>query len=421
LDKWNNVKVDINKVVYEGLKKLNYTLEYAEDRNQLVHSILNELDKDELLSKYFSSEGYRKKQVKNKNSFLSESEPLSKLLLRFSYYIDFAKFNNQEHELAEKKDKLPTLSIYKQNRKSDAIGLSEELQQINKRIIEFDFNNPAKRSDKNVRLMPKQEVNEQDRKEVKELDEYMKFLEFINTTLGFVKGYSDEKRKPIQDAITAEYGENYLRMLKRIQTELNKEIPLIKDNIKRTIYFKKLEKGSPEYNFDNDTGYFNENDDYVLVSENKIELNNPQHLFAIMDNYASLRDGVWDKPYSDLGILLYEFEQLVEKSNLEEYEKDIMIYKIDQMSGEEIQKKINKDYYIFLDEDKLSRIYNTYIPNKIAETYNQQYEEWLYTYKIKGEYKTCKKCNEVKLAKEKYFSKKSDAKDGLHPYCKTCR
>lgn len=420
LSKWD-VDIDINEVFYKGLKKLDYKLEFAEDRTKLVHEILNQLDSDGTLSNYFSSEGFRMKQIKTKNNFLSESEPVSKLLMRFSFFIDFAKFDNQESKDWEVKDKLPTLSAYKFNRKSDAIGLSEEIQKINSKIIDFDFQNQARKKDKNIRLVPKQTINAKDRREFSELDEYATFLEMLNETLGFVSGTSKKEQLQIHQQIVQSYGDNYLRMLKRIRVELLKELPLIKDRIRGTIYFKKLDKGSPVYDLDCDTGYVNEQGDYIEISENKIELNNPTHLFALMDNYAELKEGVWDKPDSDLWILLYEFEQLVEKSNLEPYEKDILIYKIDKLTGEEICELINEKYEMELKESNLVRVYSEVIPKKLSNTYDDIYEEWLYTYRVKGEYKTCSKCGEVKLANEKYFSKKKDSKDGLHPYCKKCR
>jgi hypothetical protein len=419
-EKWN-VDIDINKYITSGLIKLDYGIEFAEDRNKLVWDILNELDQDGTLSSYFSSDGFRMKQVKTKNSFLSESEPVSKLLLRFSYYIDFAKYNDVEAKIKEEKDKLPTLSAYKSNKKSDAIGLSDELQKLNGKIIDFDFQNQASRKDKNIRLVPKQTITAKDRMEYPELNEYALFLEMINETLGFVNGISKEKQLKIHEKIVKKHGDNYLRMLKKVRSELLQELPLIKDRIRGTIYFKKLDKGSPVYDLDCDTGYVNEQGDYVEISENKIELNNPQHLFALMDNYAELKEGVWDKPDSDLWILLHEFENLVEKSDLEPYEKDILVFKIDKMTGEDICLEINSRYEMELTDDNLSRIYNTYIPNKLAETYKDLYEEWLYTYKLKGEYKTCKKCKKVKLLNSRNFYKEPKGKDGFKSSCIKCQ
>jgi hypothetical protein len=415
------VDIDINKYITSGIRKLDYDLEFAEDRNKLVWEILNELNEDGTLSKYFSSDGFRMKQIKTKNSFLSESDPISKLLLRFSYYIDFAKYNNQDSKDKEMQDKLDTLSYYKTKQQSGAIGLSEDLVKIQSQIVDVDFQNQARRKDKNVRLIPKQTITAKDRMEYPELNEYALFLEMINETLGFVKGVSKERQFTMQDKIARKYGDNYLQMLKRIRSELQKDLPLIKDRIRGTIYFKKLDKGSPVYDLDCDTGYVNEQGDYVEISENKIELDNPQHLFALMDNYAELKEGVWDKPDSDLWILLHEFENLVEKSDLEPFEKDILIYKIDKMTGEDICLEINSKYEMELSERNLSRIYSEVIPKKLVDTYNEIYEEWLYTYKVKGNFKQCKKCGENKVLNERNFYKEPKGKDGFKSTCIKCQ
>jgi hypothetical protein len=171
----------------------------------------------------------------------------------------------------------------------------------------------------------------------------------------------------------------------------------------------------------NDTGYINEQDEYVLVSENKIYLNDEKHIFALIDNYSDLKEGNWDKPDSDISILIYELENLIDQTEFEPYEKDILIMKIDKLSGEEICAEINQKYGIGLTEDTLSRTYTSYIPKKIVETNNRIYEEWIYTYKIKGKYKTCRKCGETKLiVNDKYFGKDTRNKDGYKSFCKKC-
>lgn len=49
------------------------------------------------------------------------------------------------------------------------------------------------------------------------------------------------------------------------------------------------------------------------------------------------------------------------------------------------------------------------------------YSDYYYLNIYKGKYKTCSKCNEQKPATLDWFSPKKDSKDGLHPYCKSCR
>jgi uncharacterized OB-fold protein len=56
----------------------------------------------------------------------------------------------------------------------------------------------------------------------------------------------------------------------------------------------------------------------------------------------------------------------------------------------------------------------------IVKAYEDDYEEWFYTFKAKGKYKKCSKCGKIYLAKEKYFGKHPNTKDGLQSICKNC-
>jgi hypothetical protein len=61
------------------------------------------------------------------------------------------------------------------------------------------------------------------------------------------------------------------------------------------------------------------------------------------------------------------------------------------------------------------------ILDKIVKFYEDDYEEWFYTFKVKGKYKKCSKCGKIYLANKKYFRKDTTRKDGLDIYCKLCR
>jgi hypothetical protein len=411
-----NITEDINATIGSILKKLDYTLEFAEDRNKLIHKEFEKLDS--LIVNYLSSEGFINKQVKSQKSFLSETEPLTKILSIFTDYLTFPKYNNQNDKDIDISKKLATVSYYKQ-KENEYYEMNYDDTSV-KNIVRTDYDDRIKKKDINIRLMPKQSINDVDRKQFKELDEYMLFSEELDKILGFGKGITQQVRSSRQEKIEKKNGDKYLRMMKRIRVELNKELPKIKDSIKRTIYFKKLDNSSPVYNLDNDTGYFNEQGDYIEVSENKIDLNDPKHIFAILDNYGELKEDVHDRLDSELWLILNEFEALVESGCLEDYEKDILIHKIDKLTGDEICSLMNKKYGLDFSERNLSKTYNEIIPKKLASANEGIYEEWLYTYKVKGTYKNCVKCGETKLLKEKYFYKEPKGKDGYKNTCIKC-
>jgi hypothetical protein len=86
--------------LYEYIKRLDKSLQYSDERLKVIEGMKN----DPVLIDYISSDGFRKKQIKNKNNFLSETDPISKLLDQITYYILFPEYRNKEHEEEFKKD-----------------------------------------------------------------------------------------------------------------------------------------------------------------------------------------------------------------------------------------------------------------------------------------------------------------------------
>lgn len=71
-------------------------------------------------------------------------------------------------------------------------------------------------------------------------------------------------------------------------------------------------------------------------------------------------------------------------------------------------------------QQRCNTIFNA-LADKVAEQYETMYEDYYFTYLARGNYKTCSKCSEVKLANERYFSINKTSKDNLHSVCKACR
>jgi hypothetical protein len=60
---------------------------------------------------------------------------------------------------------------------------------------------------------------------------------------------------------------------------------------------------------------------------------------------------------------------------------------------------------------------NTSIPKVLAKIYLEEYEEWWYLNREKGEYITCSYCGNTKLNTTKYYNK-TGAKNKI---CKSCK
>jgi ribosomal protein S27AE len=69
----------------------------------------------------------------------------------------------------------------------------------------------------------------------------------------------------------------------------------------------------------------------------------------------------------------------------------------------------------------ISALWKNKIPKLISE---QAKEDWLlfhFTNEVKGKWKKCSRCGEVKLAHHRFFSRNKTSKDGYYSICKSCR
>ena len=123
--------------------------------------------------------------------------------------------------------------------------------------------------------------------------------------------------------------------------------------------------------------------------------------------------------------ILIDFENLVEyafENNKNEKYKDIVLLKMKGLSNEEINEELILKYGKGFSINYMSSLLNKNIPKLLADKYKQYANEWYYTYKQYGKWKTCTKCGKVKLANTYNFAvRKSGGKYGLRAECKECR
>ncbi len=197
---------------------------------------------------------------------------------------------------------------------------------------------------------------------------------------------------------------------------------IVKKQWDKPIEFKSLGYTSTEYTFDEDTGYFDDNGDYHLVSQNVIDLGNPKHILEIINHYSRLKEDHIDDTNSDMRFILDVVDDLVENTPLGEVFSRVLVRRIDGASLQDIQNELREDLGIKTTIDYLSYSLAKTIPKLIAETYESSYENWYYTYKAKGKYKKCTgQCGLLKLLSPRYFHRDSNSKDGYVNKCKVCR
>ena len=315
-------------------------------------------------------------------------------------------------------DKLPTCAglqymagylIYNKNDKLDDIVLEQTQKSRNKKhisiekIIDENSENNLSQAP-TAATQPKPVITSKDRERVPPLNDMM---DFISSLVKEIEETDDQQ---------------YKYKLKRILVEARQEQYTIREAYLRPINFTRLSYTSTAYTFDEDTKYKREDNLYQIVSRNQIDLANPQHVSQLLNHYSALRHQHYDEPHSDMRYILDTLDETIERSDLKQVFKHILISRIDGCSYKAIAAQLLEKYGIDLSSGYLSTAFVNHIPKKIAKTYEDWYEEWYYTFAAKGDYKQCGgDCGQNRLRTEKYFRKDKKSKDGLSSVCKICR
>lgn len=409
-----NIRSRINKY----LKKLNYDLVYAEDRMKLIKEILND-EEIKWLSEYISSPLFAKKQIKTKQDFLAENDMSLMGLNLIVDYLTFPKFarkgEEQKHEVKVRNSK-PNMQY-----NSDKEVLSNNLLLFEKYITTDKCNKINLNKSKKQKLYP---VNFEQTVSVDDINnhKYLKELNDVLNNLSDILGYKltgIKKDKHIK-ALEKRYSKKQINVMKKLYGELKKQSVIMKDMLCGTIYFKRITKGSTVFNFDNDTGYFDDKGDYHLVSENTIDFKDEKHILQLLNFYQELKTGFCDKIDSEMYWILNQLEELIDVTEFEDHIKDILMMKIEKYTNEEIEDELFIKYNISMPSSTINDTYNSTIPKMIITTYIQSREDYIYTYKKRGKYKTCSKCKQVKLASNRHFRVDNSKLDGFKHACKKC-
>ena len=185
--------------------------------------------------------------------------------------------------------------------------------------------------------------------------------------------------------------------------------PIIPKNITRSRHFIPLES---DFSFD-DEGY--------VVPEG-VSLCDPKVVSAILCNYSLMKQESWGEFEKDLWYLMQEFDEVADAA-LKEYPlyDRICEYKVDGLQNIDIQEKIQEEFGIKHSVEYISSLWRNKIPKLIASEAEDRLLDWYFLNEMKGKYKKCSRCGEIKLAHNKYFSKNKTSKDGFYSICKKCR
>ena len=356
------------KLLEEDVKpsrKLDYTLQTPEERNELVKKIIDETPPEQLTNRYIE--------------ILTD-------------YIIFA--------------------MDKEERKKKIILTDNRMVTVNKRETSFEglvgkFENGEDgiynmiANDKNIIFTPKVSITQKDIDEIPELKQLRDAIEEVEKAEKVARG----KRK---------------YMLKKQLIEMRQDQYVIKNAYRKPIYCINAIKSFSKLNLSENIT-IDENGE--VHSDALVSLFNPKHISAILCNYSKLKEDSYGKFKSDAYYFLWDLENLVNDTLKEKYPLyyDLVVYKIDGKQNAEIQDLFIKDYDTKYSLEYISSLWRNKIPKMLAEAAEKKYLVWHYTEVEKGQWKRCSKCKQIKLAHNYFFSKNKTSKDGYYSICKECR
>ena len=346
--------------------KLDYTIESPQERTELVKKIVESLPPEKLTHYY---------------------------LQILANYIIFA--------------------MTKEQKKSKKINTDNRMITINKRQVSFEgliskfengedgIYNMIVQNDKNIIFTPKIKITEQDVSSIPALKQLRDSISLVEQIQKKAKG----KKK-------------YL--LKKQLIQMRQDQYVIKNSYKQPMYCMNAVKSFNNLHFD---------DNIIIKSDGTIEdkslisLMNPKHISVLLCNFIKLKEDSYGKFYTDGYFLMWDLENLINKTLKDKYPLyySLLLYKIGGLQNVQIQSLLQKQHGIKHSIQYISSLWRNKIPKLIADRAQRDYLEWYFTNKEYGKWKKCSRCNEIKLAHNKFFSKNNSSKDGFYSICKNCR
>jgi hypothetical protein len=358
----------------KGVKlHLDYSLSTKEERKQYVDNLLENTNPEQLTDKY---------------------------LQYISDYLLFVADKNQT-----KKEQAEEYPITTRNREAT----------LNKRQVSFDemvdlyeYGEDSLHAiitnDKNQIMDPKDPITADDMRTVPGLREIIQTIDALNNRLLSATG---KNKYNIKKQIIEMWKQAYiLRASAKGGVGKGKISPTHKDyttlKIEENIYFDS--EGYP-------------------VSDSPISFLSADKVSYLLTNYADLKKETGEEVNCDMYSVLLDFEGLVERTLLPKYPMffDVMVRKINKYSNAEIKQYLENTYGTIHTEQYISTLWKQRIPKMIAEKAQEEYLLWYYTNIEKGNWKTCRKCGETKLAHPIFFSRNTSSKDHFYSVCKECR
>lgn len=364
-DENENIEEQLIEENIKPARKLDYSLQTPQERNELVKKIIDETPPEQLTNKY---------------------------LTILSDYIIFAM---DKKERKKKKILTDNRMVTVNRRETSFQGLAGQLENGEDGIYNMIAN------DKNIIFMPKVTITEEDIKEIPGLKDLRDAIDSVEKQFKAATG----KRK---------------FLLKKQLIEMRQDQYVLKRAYRQPMYMMNVTKSFSKLQLD---GKITITEDGQVKSTELVSLFDQKHISALLCNYSKLKEDAWGKFSSDSYYLMEDLDNLIERTLKDKYPLyyDLLIYKIDGKQNIEIQELLNKKHGIKHSVEYISSLWRNKIPKLLAEQAQEDYLIWHYTMQERGKWKRCSRCGEVKLAHNRFFSKNKTSKDGFYSICKCCR
>ena len=341
--------------------KLDYTLESPEERKQLVEKILEDCP-----------------------------DPTPQYLETLADYLVLCM---EKQEKKERKLLTENRMATVNKRETSFEGLVSQLENGEDGIYGMISN------DKNQIFQPKVMITKKDVEEIPGLAQLREAIKMWEQKLKTASG---------RDAF----------IIKTAIIELRKDQYVLRDAYRKPIIPKSITRSRHFIPLENDFSF----DDEGYVVPEGVSLCDPKVVSTILCNYSLMKQESWGEFEKDLWYLMQEFDEVADAA-LKDYPlyDRICEYKVDGLQNIDIQEKIQMEFGIKHSVEYISSLWRNKIPKLIASEAEDRLLNWYFLNEMKGKYKKCSRCGEIKLAHNKYFSKNKTSKDGFYSICKCCR
>ena len=340
----------------------------------------------------------RVEYVKN---LLADNPPLNNsTLTTLADYILFIRDRNQTKK--ERSEEHPILTPNREftidKRQVSYEGLVDKLENGEDGLYNII------RNDKTQILDPKDPITEKDIAEIPGIKECMDVILSLKKQLETASKY---RLKQLNQAIIDTWKQAYIikgnyKMIGRIKSAAAQAHSLATISIPEKIYF---------------------DENQIPHSDMPLSFLNPEHISFLLCHYQTLKQDSWENLHCDMRWHLIDLEDLAEEALKEKYPLlwDLLIWKIDGLTNEDIRQKILKEYGEDHTEQYYSSLWRKRIPRLISEQFQKNYVEWYFTEKEYGYWKKCSRCGKVKLGHPLFYARNTSNKDGWYSLCKECK